>query len=122
MPQPEPAVLRQVHQRILGTIERNTGGNAVAVKDSVNAPSKWVLAVDFGTSSTAAAIGRDGGAELVGVDGGLPRMLSNVFLDESNGNLLLGELAEQSSRLRGALNGHRRSSSASSTCCWAIGV
>ena len=71
----------------------------MAVKDSVNAPSKWVLAVDFGTSSTAAAIGRDGGAELVGVDGGLPRMLSNVFLDESNGNLLLGELAEQSSTL-----------------------
>jgi Hsp70 protein len=71
----------------------------VAVKDSANAASNWVLAVDFGTSSTAAAIGRDGGAELVGVDGGLPRMLSNVFLDESTGALLLGELAEQSSTL-----------------------
>ena len=48
----------------------------------------WVLSVDFGTSSTAAAMGRDGGAQLVGVDGGLPRMLSNVFWQESTGRLL----------------------------------
>jgi molecular chaperone DnaK (HSP70) len=56
-----------------------------------------VLAVDFGTSSTAAAIGRDGGAELVGVDGGLPRMLSNVFWQESTGRLLLGDVADNAS-------------------------
>ena len=59
--------------------------------------SPWVLAVDFGTSSTAAAIGRDGGAELVGVDGGLPRMLSNVFWHESTGRLLLGDVADHAS-------------------------
>jgi Hsp70 protein len=59
--------------------------------------SPWVLAVDFGTSSTAAAIGRDGGAELVGVDGGLPRMLSNVFWQESTGRLLLGDVADHAS-------------------------
>lgn len=54
----------------------------------------WVLAIDFGTSSTAAAAARDGGAQLVALDGGLPRMLSNVFLQESTGRLLLGDVAD----------------------------
>ena len=62
-------------------------------------PASWVLAIDFGTSSTAAAIGRDGGADLVSVDGGLPRILSNVFLRESSGRLLLGDAAENASVL-----------------------
>ena len=57
----------------------------------------WVLSVDFGTSSTAAAMGRDGGAQLVGVDGGLPRMLSNVFWHDSRGQLLLGDVADNAS-------------------------
>ena len=57
----------------------------------------WVLSVDFGTSSTSAAMGRDGGAQLVGVDGGLPRMLSNVFWHESRGQLLLGDVADNAS-------------------------
>ncbi len=61
--------------------------------------ASWVLAVDFGTSSTAAAIGRDGGAQLVGLDGGLPRMLSNVFWQESTGRLLLGDVADNASAL-----------------------
>src|SRR5579875_2000693 len=57
----------------------------------------WVLAIDFGTTATAAAIGRDGGAELVSLDGGLPRMLSNVFWQESSGQLLLGDIADNAS-------------------------
>jgi molecular chaperone DnaK (HSP70) len=57
----------------------------------------WVLAIDFGTTATAAAVGRDGGAELVGLDGGLPRMLSNVFWQESSGRLLLGDVADNAS-------------------------
>ncbi|MBV9820147.1 MAG: Hsp70 family protein [Solirubrobacterales bacterium] len=65
--------------------------------DAGTRTTSWVLAVDFGTSSTAAAIGRDGGAELVGVDGGLPRMLSNVFWQESIGRLLLGDVADHAS-------------------------
>ena len=57
----------------------------------------WVLSVDFGTSSTSAAMGRDGGAQLVAVDGGLPRMLSNVFWHQSSGQLLLGDVADNAS-------------------------
>ena len=57
----------------------------------------WVLSVDFGTSATSAAMGRDGGAQLVAVDGGLPRMLSNVFWHQSSGHLLLGDVADNAS-------------------------
>lgn len=59
----------------------------------------WSLAIDFGTTSTAAAVARDGGAQLVLLDGGLPRMLSNVFLQESTGRLLLGDVADNAAVL-----------------------
>ena len=59
----------------------------------------WVLAIDFGTSSTSAAAGRDGSAQIVPLDGGLPRMLSNVFLQESTGRLLLGDVADNAAVL-----------------------
>ena len=54
----------------------------------------WVLAIDFGTSSTAAAAGFDGNAQPAPVEGQLTTMLSNVFLDEGSQELLLGAAAD----------------------------
>ena len=57
----------------------------------------WVLGVDFGTSSTAAALAVSGRVELVEVEG-RPRMPSLVFWREgtggATGRLVLGEQAE----------------------------
>src|SRR5581483_10304224 len=57
----------------------------------------YVLSIDFGTSSTAAAIGFDGSSQTVRVDGGLTQMLSNVLWQESTGELLLGDVADNAS-------------------------
>jgi actin-like ATPase involved in cell morphogenesis len=57
----------------------------------------WVLAVDFGTTSTAAALRVEGRVELVEVDGS-PRMPSMVFWREGTGGrtgrLVIGEQAQ----------------------------
>jgi molecular chaperone DnaK len=58
----------------------------------------WRLAIDFGTSSTAAAMARGEVIESVPVEG-LPRILSNVFWQESTHRLLLGEAAENAAAL-----------------------
>ncbi len=59
--------------------------------------SGWVLAIDFGTTSTAAALAVDGRVELVEIDGA-PRMPSMVFWREGTGGhtgrLVLGEEAD----------------------------
>ena len=69
--------------------------------------SGWVLAIDFGTTSTAVAMAVDGRVELVEIDGA-PRMPSMVFWREGTGGhtgrLVLGEEADtQSSRAPWAL-------------------
>lgn len=53
----------------------------------------WRLAIDFGTSSTSAAMARGALVEPVPVEG-LPSILSNVFWHEPTHRLLLGEAAE----------------------------
>ena len=59
--------------------------------------SGWVLAIDFGTTSTAVAMAVDGRVELVEIDGA-PRMPSMVFWREGTGGhtgrLILGEEAD----------------------------
>ena len=69
--------------------------------------SGWVLAIDFGTTSTAVAMAVDGRVELVEIDGA-PRMPSMVFWRDGTGGhtgrLVLGEEADtQSSRAPWAL-------------------
>lgn len=53
----------------------------------------WRLAIDFGTSSTSAAMARGALVEPVPVEG-LPSILSNVFWHEPTHRLLLGEAAD----------------------------
>ncbi len=59
--------------------------------------SGWVLAIDFGTTSTAAALAVSGRVELVEIDGA-PRMPSMVFWRDGTGGhtgrLVLGEEAD----------------------------
>ena len=52
----------------------------------------WILAIDYGTTSTAAAMAFDGRVELVEIDG-KPRVPSMVFARE-DGELVVGEEAE----------------------------
>ena len=63
----------------------------------------WILAIDFGTTSTAAAMQVDGSVQRVEVDGA-PRMPSLVFWREGTGSnqagrLVLGEEADELSSL-----------------------
>jgi hypothetical protein len=58
----------------------------------------WRLAIDFGTSSTAAAMGRGGLVEPVPVEG-RPSILSNVFWHEPTHQLLLGEAADNAAEV-----------------------
>jgi actin-like ATPase involved in cell morphogenesis len=63
----------------------------------------WILAIDFGTTSTAAAVQADGTVSRVEVDGS-PRMPSLVFWREGTGStrsgrLVLGEEADELSSL-----------------------
>jgi actin-like ATPase involved in cell morphogenesis len=57
----------------------------------------WSLAIDFGTSYTAAAVTRDERVEVLEIDGG-PRMPSLVLLGE-DGELIVGRAAEQQAPL-----------------------
>ena len=57
----------------------------------------WSLAIDFGTSYTAAAVARDDRVEVLEIDGG-PRMPSLVLLGE-DGELIVGRAAEQQAPL-----------------------
>lgn len=52
----------------------------------------WILAIDFGTTNTSAAIGSGGRVDLVEVDGS-GRMSSAVFVDDHD-NLIVGSAAE----------------------------
>ena len=57
----------------------------------------WVLAIDFGTSSSCAAVWADGRAQELRVDGDV-RVPSTVVLDEQ-GNLLAGAQADNQAAL-----------------------
>jgi hypothetical protein len=58
----------------------------------------WTLAIDFGTSSTSAAMARGALVEPVPVEG-LPSILSTVFWHEPSHQLLLGEAADNAAAL-----------------------
>ena len=56
-------------------------------------PMGWTLAIDYGTSNTAAAVALDGGAPQALLVDGAPRLASTVVLD-ADGELVVGRKAE----------------------------